>query len=258
MAKTIWLLPVNMDRFSPDQAFQTARTELWGQPKQMNTVKPGDEALLYEGVPNQYISWKCRVKWVDLPDPDDPDNPDARCVELEALYPYHDELRRSLLSLPELNIHGLVRWPQGPMRVTEAGNPELSAYLSYVDRCEACCETPIPFRSMGQGETPPEGIASYSADSPEIFQFYTRNPEIAWRTKIRAAGKCELCGAPAPFRDKSGFPYLECHHIVWRSQGGEDVPENTAALCPNCHRRVHILRYERDAEALREVRRVKP
>ena len=34
-------------------------------------------------------------------------------------------------------------------------------------------------------------------------------------------------------------PYLESHHIATLAEGGPDTPENTAALCANCHRELH-------------------
>ncbi|WP_238917318.1 HNH endonuclease [Clostridium sp. YIM B02555] len=40
------------------------------------------------------------------------------------------------------------------------------------------------------------------------------------------------------------------HHIKWLSRGGEDSIENTAALCPNCHRRMHIVDSNEDREKL--------
>ena len=55
----------------------------------------------------------------------------------------------------------------------------------------------------------------------------------------RAGGVCEGCKKPAPFIAKSGQPYLEPHHIRRLSDGGPDHPDFVAALCPNCHRRVH-------------------
>ena len=50
--------------------------------------------------------------------------------------------------------------------------------------------------------------------------------------------------------DKDGSPYLEPHHIVWLSRGGEDTPSNTVALCPNCHRRMHIVKSATDTKKL--------
>lgn len=70
---------------------------------------------------------------------------------------------------------------------------------------------------------------------------YVRDPYIAEYAKRRANGTCELCGKPAPFKDKYGRPYLESHHIVWLSQGGADSINNTVALCPNCHRKMHVV-----------------
>lgn len=57
----------------------------------------------------------------------------------------------------------------------------------------------------------------------------------------RASGRCDLCGQKAPFDKKDGTPYLEAHHVVWLSCGGEDTIDKIVVLCPNCHRKVHIL-----------------
>ena len=32
---------------------------------------------------------------------------------------------------------------------------------------------------------------------------------------------------------------LSCHHVVFRSHGGEDTKENLCTLCECCHRAVH-------------------
>ena len=70
---------------------------------------------------------------------------------------------------------------------------------------------------------------------------YVRDPYVAEYAKERAKGICQLCGQPAPFKDKDGKPYLESHHIVWLAEGGEDSTTNTVALCPNCHRKMHVV-----------------
>lgn len=79
---------------------------------------------------------------------------------------------------------------------------------------------------------------------------FTRDPHVAELAKRRARGVCQLCGEAAPFDDKNGVPYLETHHIVWLSRGGRDLIENTVALCPNCHRRLHVLDAENDFTTL--------
>ena len=55
------------------------------------------------------------------------------------------------------------------------------------------------------------------------------------------------------FSDKEGKPYIETHHIDWLSKGGEDTIENTVALCPNCHRKMHIINSEKDVEKLKGI-----
>lgn len=84
-----------------------------------------------------------------------------------------------------------------------------------------------------------------------IVKQYQRSVWVAEHAKRRAAGCCELCKQPAPFADKEGKPYLETHHIDWLARGGADTVENTVALCPNCHRRVHLLEDKNDLQVLR-------
>ncbi|MBO8136759.1 MAG: HNH endonuclease [Desulfotomaculum sp.] len=80
---------------------------------------------------------------------------------------------------------------------------------------------------------------------------YERNSYVSEFAKRRANGICQLCENPAPFNDKYGNPYLETHHIVWLSEGGDDSIENTVALCPNCHRKMHALNLKSDREKLK-------
>jgi 5-methylcytosine-specific restriction enzyme A len=79
---------------------------------------------------------------------------------------------------------------------------------------------------------------------------YERDPHIAELARRRAGGVCDLCDRPAPFQKKNGSPYLESHHIIWLSKGGEDAICNTVALCPNCHRKMHIVQSVRDIKKL--------
>lgn len=79
---------------------------------------------------------------------------------------------------------------------------------------------------------------------------HQRSPYVAEYAKRRAKGKCELCETLAPFKDKNEVPYLETHHIKWLAKGGPDTIENTAALCPNCHRKMHIINDANDREKL--------
>lgn len=79
-----------------------------------------------------------------------------------------------------------------------------------------------------------------------------RSGKVAAYVKERANGVCQLCGKPAPFYNKTGEPFLECHHVVWIAKGGSDEPSNAVALCPNCHRKMHVLDMCADVQYLRE------
>jgi 5-methylcytosine-specific restriction endonuclease McrA len=69
----------------------------------------------------------------------------------------------------------------------------------------------------------------------------SRDKDIVTVAKDKAGGVCQLCNKKAPFKDRLGRPYLEVHHVRWISRGGEDVAENVVALCPNCHKKMHVL-----------------
>lgn len=82
---------------------------------------------------------------------------------------------------------------------------------------------------------------------------HERNSYVVEYAKRRANGVCELCEIEAPFLNKNNEPYLETHHIEWLANGGEDTIENTVALCPNCHTKMHIVDAQEDVEKLRQI-----
>ena len=75
-------------------------------------------------------------------------------------------------------------------------------------------------------------------------------PVIGEYVKMRAGRFCELCGCEAPF-EYNGRPYLELHHLKSISEGGKDSTDNVAAICPNCHKKLDMLKDPRDIELLR-------
>ncbi|MBU0472349.1 MAG: HNH endonuclease [Nanoarchaeota archaeon] len=79
---------------------------------------------------------------------------------------------------------------------------------------------------------------------------YERNAYVAELARKRSNGVCQLCDSSAPFKNKAGEPFLEVHHIIWLSRNGDDTIDNTVALCPNCHRRMHILDKKADKDKL--------
>ncbi|MBN3189510.1 MULTISPECIES: HNH endonuclease [Pectobacterium] len=84
-------------------------------------------------------------------------------------------------------------------------------------------------------------VSNFPEMKEVITKIFVRNPYVVAEVLHRAQGKCELCKRNAPFlRGKDGTPYLEVHHCVPLSQGGEDTVENAIAVCPNCHRQAHF------------------
>lgn len=80
---------------------------------------------------------------------------------------------------------------------------------------------------------------------PEKIQMtaveFKRNPDVVAEVLLRANGICEQCNKNAPFiRKKDNTPYLEVHHRIMLSDGGEDTVKNAIAICPNCHRELHF------------------
>lgn len=81
---------------------------------------------------------------------------------------------------------------------------------------------------------------------------FVRNEYIREYARVRANGICELCDNPAPFKDYYGNPFLETHHVIFLSKGGDDSIDNVVAICPNCHRKIHNLNLEEDVNKLLE------
>ncbi|KAF7787008.1 hypothetical protein PRUB_a3852 [Pseudoalteromonas rubra] len=84
-----------------------------------------------------------------------------------------------------------------------------------------------------------DGIAEKTHKTERHSFEYTRSSVIRRKVLLRAKGKCEVCSLDG-FTTKSGDKYLETHHIVPLSEGGDDSYENVIALCPNDHRKAHF------------------
>lgn len=78
---------------------------------------------------------------------------------------------------------------------------------------------------------------------------YRRSRVVREQVLLRAQGYCEYCNAKG-FITKVGSVYLESHHIIPLSEGGDDDLKNVIALCPNHHREAH---YSAEALQLRNA-----
>lgn len=72
-----------------------------------------------------------------------------------------------------------------------------------------------------------------------VVEYRVRSLQIKKYALERAKGICEYCNKEAPFIDSNGIPFLEVHHILKLADDGPDIPQNVAAICPNCHRETH-------------------
>lgn len=82
-----------------------------------------------------------------------------------------------------------------------------------------------------------------AADMVAVQTLYERSKAVRDYVLMRALGVCECCAKAAPFKRTDGSPYLEVHHTTRLPDGGLDHPKHTAAICPNCHREIHIGAY---------------
>lgn len=155
------------------------------------------------------------------------------------------------------------RYEQGKTLFAWKLRDELSQALDLVDLSAVPLYADFPqdekqILSSGKIDLPDLERAArhYASQRPvsreATVQQYHRSESVKQYAKALANGRCQLCNMAAPFMDAKGKPYLEVHHIIWLSHGGADTIENTVALCPNCHRKMHILQSADDVEKLLE------
>ena len=69
--------------------------------------------------------------------------------------------------------------------------------------------------------------------SPQVIKVQTEREqylEIRSQILLRDGFRCQECGY---------YKHLEVHHIIPRSKGGSDDPENLVTLCQRCHGKKH-------------------
>ncbi len=98
-------------------------------------------------------------------------------------------------------------------------------------------DVPVDRLRRGAYEAASEAVDAAPREAKRLY--HRRSAAVRGYVLARAAGTCEACGSPAPFRRADGAPYLEPHHTRRLSDGGPDHPRWVGAVCPNCHREVH-------------------
>lgn len=84
---------------------------------------------------------------------------------------------------------------------------------------------------------------------------FDRNAAVVAYTQKRSSYKCEVKGCSYEgFVKEDGVKYIEVHHVEPLADGGSDSIDNTAAVCPNCHRKLHYGKYKQQlSEAVSKV-----
>lgn len=277
---TYWLLPCNENNYDVEKAYLKYHTIDWHQIN--NQISVNDIVYIYKTKPYQVVRFACRVKVVNKKSSNKKDRDcykDSTPFENKDCYMTLEFQRRFEEVLP--NMHGLetngVSVIRSLMKVPENA-------LKYIQDCDKEDRTVLRFDGtipsdipnnhwslVGGDEEELQLIAESEAKSlsdSELYEkakqrsstkplervtttsTYVRDVYIAEASKRKANGICQLCEKPAPFNDKNGNPYLESHHIIWLSEGGSDELSNTVALCPNCHKKMHIVNDEMDVQKL--------
>lgn len=142
----------------------------------------------------------------------------------------------------------------------EGADEVVKDILIYINSFESD-ETLTQVSERVMAELPDEKLAMLADGIPAapapVFTSMTiqrkRNPYLPEQVKRRADGVCELCGKQLDYHDYAGRPYLEAHHIIPLAEDGIDDLSNMVALCPNCHKRMHIVKDPKDIKRLVEI-----
>lgn len=74
----------------------------------------------------------------------------------------------------------------------------------------------------------------------------SKRDKVAKEVLQRANGYCELCNQFAPFIGYDGEPYLELHKIEKQFNSMDISRDTFVALCPNCNKKLKVLRLKGD------------
>lgn len=163
-------------------------------------------------------------------------------------YPFYYKLDNdSVLFIPE-QLRDSIKsiWPNRAWpSAVKLDSSKYSNYLEIIDKESSLIEEDLNDKEWGDEKENEKYISNNI--------IYRRDPKIKEMAMKRSMGKCELCNKKAPFIDKDGNPFLESHHIEYLSAGGKDILNNVVVLCPNCHRRIHIIQDATDIQKLKDV-----
>lgn len=114
-----------------------------------------------------------------------------------------------------------------------------------------------PLESGAPVPTNPIAFGHLTPDRKEVVsRRIERDFRVRQLTLDRASNRCEIKGCG----DAKDFATIDVHHITRLGDGGADHTDNTVALCPACHLRLHRgnltvrEKMEREVEKIRAAR----
>ncbi|MFT9448717.1 HNH endonuclease [Gluconobacter japonicus] len=141
---------------------------------------------------------------------------------------WHTERQKDI----EGNEREAIVFTLSPLTSDETEEAEEGSDADFQDTSDLSLEE-LRRRALEAAKVPPRRNKTSASSVP------ARSRDVRNYVLRRAAGKCESCDEPAPFKTAAGQPYLEAHHIRRLSDGGPDDPHFVAGICPTCHRRAH-------------------
>ena len=280
---TYWILPCNDENYDIEKAYLEYHTLDWHQTTKK--IKIDDIVYIYKTAPHQIIRFKCIVTAVNKKSAN---RKDVDCYKDSSPFENKDcymtlkflfRIEEVFPTMQKLKDVGIT-FVRQITELTEAAR-------NYIEDCEKQDRSIQRFDGQIPSDIPANHWSIVGGDEEELREkeeneaktlsdsdlfekaklhentnpkgkimttsSYIRNTYIAEASKRRANGICQLCGQPAPFNDKNGNPYLESHHIIWLSEGGPDTLDNTAALCPNCHKKMHVGNDINDVKKLQDL-----
>lgn len=250
-----WIFPCNKDNIKYiDETYEDAGKINWYQNRNLQI---GDIIYVYESSPAMTVRYKGIVTDVSFYLQADDENTHSYVEDtifndgpfFELTYTHKFQLS-DLLKYSDLKDNGLKSRLMGPQHT----DSNLELYLQKVENIENDTQATNNYLNSLSLDylsklAKNHSTATVKTTTTKTIQ-YVRNPYIAQYAKKKANGICQLCNQSAPFTDKNGDPYLESHHIIWLSNGGSDSIDNVVALCPNCHKKMHIVNDKNDIKIL--------
>jgi predicted HNH restriction endonuclease len=129
--------------------------------------------------------------------------------------------------------------------------------LTFLDRRGSYTLKGVLLRGELEDDKAAEVSKAEPAKREYLIETYARNQGWVTEAKNRFGVYCLCAGCQNTFLKPDGEPYIEVHHIIPLSDGGEDSLWNLAVLCAHHHRLAHFaeskIRLDFQHKLLKEI-----